>query len=183
MPSCHLTPGEFTLVRDDNENTLNRPSGSLTRSFACSVVFLSPSHPDLHIHPERWTFVAAAYDQGAGNATLYVDGVTVSSQTRIQRGSASGTGENAPRSLGPDFSLALVAGMRIGAGPDGAEEGSTGLIAVVDEAFVYGASLTVEELDYLYGAAQVRRSSLCRRGGGDNTNNSGGAKLFHQRIW
>lgn len=46
---------------------------------------------------------------------------------------------------------------RVGAGPDedGAADGSSGLVAYVDEAFVYGMALTADELNYLFQAAQV----------------------------
>lgn len=120
----------------------------------------------------RWTFVAAAYNQEAGNATLYVDGVAVTAQTSIPNGGvflgdevASSSFEQQPSDLlaggssnatgGAAFSTAL----RVGAGPSvvGAADGSTGFIGVVDEAFVYGTALSVDELDYLYRAAQVRR--------------------------
>lgn len=107
-------------------------------------------------------FVAAVYNQEAGNATLYVDGVAVTAQTSIQNGGVfsedkrplAGGSNNLPGDVA--FSTAL----RVGAGPSvvGATDGSTGFIGVIDEAFVYGTALSVDELDYLYRAAQVRRS-------------------------
>lgn len=47
--------------------------------------------------------------------------------------------------------------LRVGAGPgeDGAADGGSGLVAYVDEAFVYGTALTADELNYLFQAAQV----------------------------
>lgn len=66
----------------------------------------------------------------------------------LAAGNSNGTGDAA-------FSTAL----RVGAGPSvvGASEGTTGFIGIVDEAFVYGTALSVDELDYLYRAQQVRR--------------------------
>lgn len=102
------------------------------------------------------------YDQQAGNATLYVDGHTTTSQTSIPHGGLSHTANDFPdralvsgsNSLN-DFGTAL----RIGAGDavKDATDGTTGIIGIVDEAFVYGTALTVDELDYLFQAAQVRR--------------------------
>lgn len=59
-------------------------------------------------------------------------------------------------------------GLRIGAGGDpiGAGDGSTGLVGFIDEVFVYGTALTVDELDYIYRAAQVSvRTGNCSRRG------------------
>lgn len=113
------------------------------------------------------------YNQEAGNATLYVDGVAVDAQTSIPNGGAftrdaatNSSLEQQPPGLttvagDSDYvadSASFSTALRIGAGPGavGARGGSTGFIGVVDEAFVYGAALSVEELDYLYRAAQVR---------------------------
>lgn len=65
-----------------------------------------------------------------------------------------------------DFGTAL----RIGAGDTvkDATDGTTGLIGIIDEAFVYGTALTVDELDYLFQAAQVRRKLRLKLG--DNLN-------------
>lgn len=116
--------------------------------------------------------MAAVYNQEAGNATLYVDGVAVTAQTSIPKGGmfsrdavASSSseqqaydppaGDSGGFSGGHTFSTSL----RVGAGPNvlGAADGSTGFIGFIDEAFVYGTALSVDELDYLYHAAQVRR--------------------------
>lgn len=116
--------------------------------------------------------MAAVYNQEAGNATLYVDGVAVTAQTSIPQGDmfsrnavASSSSEQQPSdsSIGgsSDFtgSSTFSTSLRIGAGPSvlGAAEGSTGFIGYIDEAFVYGTALSVDELDYLYHAAQVGR--------------------------
>lgn len=60
----------------------------------------------------------------------------------------------------------ISSGLRIGAGGDttGAGDGSTGLVGFIDEVFVYGTALTVDELDYIYRAAQVSvRRGNCSR--------------------
>lgn len=51
--------------------------------------------------------------------------------------------------------------LRIGAGHSSmdAGDGNTGIVGFVDEVFVYGTALSVDELDYLYHAAQVRREA------------------------
>lgn len=114
--------------------------------------------------------MAAVYNQEAGNATLYVDGVSVTAQTSIPKGGvfSRDAGENDIASGVSAFSTSL----RIGAGPRaaGAADGSTGFIGFVDEVFVYGTALSVDELDYLYRAAQVSRllgvkASKCPRQG------------------
>lgn len=105
--------------------------------------------------------MAAVYDQTSGNATLFVDGTAVTSQTSIpQGGMAPRTAQNTVQAtLPPEYSSSgsLATSLRVGAGysATGAEDGSTGFIGVIDEAFVYGTALTVDELDYLYRAAQV----------------------------
>lgn len=108
----------------------------------------------------RWTFVAAVYDQKSGNATLFVDGIAVTSQTSIpQGGMVSRTANTDGTTAPPEDNSAgnLATSLRFGAGysATGAADGSTGFIGVIDEAFVYGTALTVDELDYLYRAAQV----------------------------
>lgn len=113
------------------------------------------------------------YNQDAGNATLYVDGVAVHAQTSVPTGgffnpnmAANSSLEQQPAGLANTVegrgnaadSASFSTALRIGAGPGvgGATDGSTGFVGVVDEAFVYGEALSVEELDYLYHAAQVR---------------------------
>lgn len=108
----------------------------------------------------RWTFVAAVYDQRSGNATLFVDGTAVTSQTSIpQGGMASWTGRTDQNTPPLEYNSAgnLGTSLRVGAGysATAAADGSTGFIGIIDEAFVYGTALTVDELDYLYHAAQV----------------------------
>lgn len=105
------------------------------------------------------------YNQEAGNATLYVDGVAATAQTSIPEGGVfsrnqSGHNTNVSAAAVAQFSTAL----RIGAGPRAvaAGDGSTGLIGFVDEVFVYGTALSVDELDYLYRAAQVTSTEGCR---------------------
>lgn len=53
--------------------------------------------------------------------------------------------------------LRWTAALRVGASAAEARatDGSTGLIGLIDELFVYGAALTTGELDYIYRAAQV----------------------------
>lgn len=109
--------------------------------------------------------MAAVYNQDAGNATLYVDGVAVTSQTSIPHGGHARTADiSGQQMLGPgNTSVDVFAtALRIGAGKTvvGAEDGRTGTIGFIDEAFVYGTALTVDELDYLYRAAQVRCAGL-----------------------
>lgn len=114
--------------------------------------------------------MAAVYNQEAGNATLYVDGVAVTAQTSIPQGGefsrngvASSSSEQQPSdSLAGDSSgfsggSTFSTSLRVGAGPSllGAAEGSTGFVGLIDEAFVYGTALSVDELDYLYSTAQV----------------------------
>lgn len=108
----------------------------------------------------RWTFVAAVYDQKSGNATLFVDGMAVTSQTSIpQGGMPSWTVETHEKTPPSEYNSAGNFGtsLRVGAGysATGAADGGTGFIGIIDEAFVYGTALTVDELDYLYRAAQV----------------------------
>lgn len=119
------------------------------------------------------------YDQDAGNATLFVDGVAVTSQTSIPQGGSvvRPTTEtdtivetSVPSTeINSALPVALISsGLRIGAGGDpiGAGDGSTGLVGFIDEVFVYGTALTVDELDYIYRAAQVSiRSDNCSRRG------------------
>lgn len=116
------------------------------------------------------------YDQQAGNATLFVNGAAVTSQTSISSGSGTlrvdeRKENNAFQTTSAEPEGNLTA-LRVGAGPDAdaAADGRTGLIAYVDEAFVYGTALTVDELDFLYRAAQVRsrwlRNVYSRRKGG-----------------
>lgn len=109
----------------------------------------------------RWAFVAAVYNQEAGNATLYVDGVAVTAQTSILNGGVF-SGDERPLAGGSTNATGVSpfsTSLRVGAGPSvvRAADGSTGFIGIVDEAFVYGTALSVDELDYLYHAAQVRR--------------------------
>ena len=104
--------------------------------------------------------MAAVYDQRSGNATLFVDGIAVASQTSIPRGGMASWAENTDGTTPPpEYNSAgnLATSLRIGAGysATGVEDGSTGFIGVIDEAFVYGTALTVHELVYLYRAAQV----------------------------
>ena len=106
--------------------------------------------------------MAAVYNQEAGNATLYVDGVAVTAQTSIPTGGVFSrvAGDNENVSGVSAFSTSL----RIGAGPSavGAADGSTGFIGFIDEVFVYGTALSVDELDYLYRAAQVSQQTSLR---------------------
>lgn len=119
--------------------------------------------------------MAAVYNQEAGNATLYVDGVAVTAQTSIPQGGVFGRNAAAGSSFEqqPSDSFAgdsigfserstLSTALRVGAGPSllGAAEGSTGIIGFIDEAFVYGTALSVDELDYLYSAAQVESAEV-----------------------
>lgn len=135
--------------------------------------------------------MAAVYNQEAGNATLYVDGVAVTAQTSIPNGGMfprhavdSSSSEQQP-SDNSDFTAGstLFTSLRIGAGPSllGAAEGSTGFIGFIDEAFVYGAALSVDELDYLYHSAQVGRKDACF----SNKDRCQAAKLpaFMLRAW
>lgn len=64
--------------------------------------------------------------------------------------------ESIPQAIPPEYTESS-GGLRIGAGGDtkGSSDGSTGLVAIVDEIFVYGTALAVDELDFLYRAAQV----------------------------
>lgn len=108
--------------------------------------------------------MAAVYDQNAGNATLYVDGKTVSSQTSIPHGGmVLRTASPAKPPLPPedDSENTFVTALRIGAGGTvaGAADGGTGFIGLIDEAFIYGAALTLDELDFLFRAAQVKDKS------------------------
>lgn len=105
--------------------------------------------------------MAAVYDQDAGNATLYVDGVAVTSQTFMSRGGMISRSTNSSQqAISPesDDERSFATALRVGAGASamGATDGKTGLIGFVDELFVYGTALSVDELDFLYGAAQVR---------------------------
>lgn len=104
-------------------------------------------------------FVAAVYNQEAGNATLFVDGVAKTSQTSIFPGieTEQGLADDVPLSPTPTPYAEASGGLRVGAGRTAVNstDGSTGLIAVVDEVFVYGTTLTTDELGYLYKAAQV----------------------------
>lgn len=105
--------------------------------------------------------MAAVYDQKSGNATLFVDGIAVTAQTSIpQGGMASWTGNTDGTTPPPEYNSEgnSASSLRVGAGysATGAADGSTGFIGVIDEVFVYGTALTVDELDYLYRAAQVR---------------------------
>lgn len=103
-------------------------------------------------------FVAAVYNQEAGNATLFVDGVAKTSQISIFPGieTEQGLADDAPLSTTLLYAEASR-GLRVGAGRTAVNstDGSTGLVAVVDEVFVYGTTLTTDELEYLYRAAQV----------------------------
>lgn len=118
--------------------------------------------------------MAAVYNQESGNATLYVDGVTVTAQTSIPQGGvfsrnavANSSSEQQSTDSTAGYSSDFTGGstfstsLRVGAGPTvlGAAEGSTGFIGFIDEAFVYGTALSVDELDYLYHAAQVGRKA------------------------
>lgn len=119
--------------------------------------------------------MAAVYNQEAGNATLYVDGVAVTAQTSIPKGGvfsrnavASSPSEQqqsdpvAGDSSNFAGSSTFSASLRVGAGPSvlGAADGSTGFIGFIDEAFVYETVLSVDELDYIYHAAQVGRKAV-----------------------
>lgn len=110
---------------------------------------------------------------------LFVNGVSIGSQTSIRHGYSKQQAERAETNAYESRSNPTESGhdramFRIGAGPGaaGAVDGSSGLVGYVDEVFVYGTALTVDELDYLYRAAQVNWSSkrrplllvrICRR--------------------
>lgn len=105
--------------------------------------------------------MAAVYNQEAGNATLYVDGVAVTAQTSIQHGGVF-SGDERPLAAGSNNATggaAFSTALRVGAGPSvvGASDGTTGFVGIVDEVFVYGTALNMDELDYLFRAQQVRR--------------------------
>lgn len=89
-----------------------------------------------------------------------MDGSATTSQTSIPHGGLSHTAKDFPNQVLVSDSNsfnAFRAALRIGAGDTvkDATDGSTGIIGIVDEAFVYGTALTVDELDYLFQAAQV----------------------------
>lgn len=135
---------------------------SRTHPNAPNIPFPAMHHVPCHGEHPRWTFVAAVYDQNAGNATLYVNGASVTSQTSLLDGGkilqATSTNQTTrsaenPRERSQGTALRFGAGRSV----DAAADGSTGFVGLIDEAFVYGTALTVDELTYIYGAAQVRR--------------------------